>query len=63
MENIGGGMAALSKSAVGPIWLRSWLEKNPPKNLCSHVILIVFFKFYIEIAGGDGINQSIYFDI
>ena len=26
MENIGGGMAALSKSAVGLIWLGRWLE-------------------------------------
>ena len=26
MENIGGGMAAPSKSAVGPIWLGRWLE-------------------------------------
>ena len=26
MENIGGGMAALLKSAVGPIWLGCWLE-------------------------------------
>ena len=26
MEIIGGGMAALSKSAVGPIWLSCWLE-------------------------------------
>ena len=30
--------------------------KNSPKNLCSHVIFIVFFKFEIEIVGGDGIN-------
>ena len=26
MENIGGGMAALAKSAVGPIWLGRQLE-------------------------------------
>ena len=26
MENIGGGMAAPSKSAVGPIWLGRQLE-------------------------------------
>ena len=26
MENIVGGMAALSKSAVGPIWRGCWLE-------------------------------------
>ena len=26
MENIGGGMAAPSKSAVGPIWLGHWPE-------------------------------------
>ena len=58
MENIGGGMAAPSKSAVGPIVLGRWLDiKDSPKNLCSHVIFIVFFKFQIEIAGGDGINQ------
>ena len=31
--------------------------KNSPKNLCSHVIFIVFFKLELEIAGGDGINQ------
>ena len=37
-------------SAVG------W-NKEQPKKLCSHVIFIVFFKFLIEIAGGDGINQ------
>ena len=28
--------------------------KNSPKNLCGHVIFIVFFKLQIEIAGGDG---------
>ena len=31
--------------------------KNSPKILCSHVIFIVFFKFWIEIASGDGDNQ------
>jgi hypothetical protein len=31
--------------------------KNGTKNLCSHVIFIVFFKFLVEIAGGDGINH------
>ena len=41
--------AELARSSAG--------IKNRPKNLCSHVIFIVFFKFYIEIAGGDGINQ------
>ena len=32
------------------------IEKQP-KNLSSRVIFIVFFKFQIAIAGGDGINQ------
>ena len=32
LEIIGGRMAALSKSAVGPIWLGRRLEKNSPKN-------------------------------
>ena len=31
--------------------------KNSPKNLCGHVIFIVFFKYQIKIAGGDGINH------
>jgi hypothetical protein len=33
--------------------------KNSPKKLLlpCHVIFIVFFKFLLEIAGGDGINQ------
>ena len=34
----------------------AWNKKNSPKNVCSHVIFIVFF-FKKEIAGGDGINQ------
>ena len=25
--------------------------KNSPKNFCSHVIFIIFFKFQIRIAG------------
>ena len=59
MENIGGGMAGST------VEISCWVDlarssagmKNGPKNLCSHVIFIVFFKFCIEIAGGDGINQ------
>ena len=30
-----------------------WNKKNSPRNLCSHVIFIVFFNYLIEIAGGD----------
>jgi len=46
MENIGSGMAALSKSAIRPIWNggQRWIKKQP-KNLCGHVISIVFFEF------------------
>ena len=33
MENIGDGMAATSKSAVGPIWLGCQVEKKQPKKL------------------------------
>ena len=32
-------------------------NKKPSKKLVNHVILIVSFKFQIEIAGGDGIYQ------
>ena len=58
MENIGGGMAALSKSAVGPdlAWLSTGI-KNSQKSMCSHIIFIVFFKFQMENAGGDGFNE------
>ena len=45
MDNIGSGMAAPSKSAVGADLARpSAGIKNSPKDLCSHVIFIVFFK-------------------
>ena len=37
MENIGGGMAALLKSAVGPIWQQivseaAWRDAQPEKS-------------------------------
>ena len=32
MENIGDGMAALFKSAVGWIWLGRWMEKIQPQT-------------------------------
>ena len=56
MENIGGSRngstdwADLAQPSAG--------IKNSPKNLCSHVIFIVFF-IQIEIVGGDGINQFV----
>jgi hypothetical protein len=57
MENIGGGMAALSKSAVGPDLARlSTGIKNSQKSMCSHIIFL-FSLNLDEIAGGDGVNQ------
>ena len=44
MENIGCGMAAPSDLARPLTGMY-----NSPKNLCSHVIFIVFYKFWIEI--------------
>ena len=37
-------------------WLSAGIN-NGPKNMCTHVIFIVFFEFYLEIGGGDGVNQ------
>ena len=31
--------------------------KIKTNSMCSHVIFIVFFKFYMENAGGDGFNE------
>ena len=45
MENIGGGMAALLKSAVRPILARPYAGiKNSQKKLVQNVIFSVFFN-------------------
>ena len=33
--------------------------KKQPKNMGRYVVFIVFFKLYLEISGGDGVNQFI----
>ena len=42
MENIGGGMAGPSKSAVGPIWLGRRLEQKTAQKTCSAMSFSLF---------------------
>ena len=42
MENIEGGMAAPSKSAVGLIWLGSWLELKTAQKTCAAMSFSLF---------------------
>jgi hypothetical protein len=56
MKNIGGGIAAPSFSAFGPILL-GWNKKQHPKNMCSHVIFVIYFRFSIKHGGAEDFNQ------
>ena len=42
MENIGGGMAAPSKSAVGPIWLGRQVEEKTAQKTCAAMSFSLF---------------------
>jgi hypothetical protein len=42
MKIIGGGMAAPSKSAVGPIWLGRWLGQKTAKKTCAAMSFPLF---------------------
>ena len=57
MENIGGGKAAPSKSAVGPIWHGHRLELKRAQKTCAAMSFSLVSLNLKEIAGGDCINQ------
>ena len=57
-EKCRGGIAVTSFSTVGPIWLCCWLEnKTKTKNMCSHVIFDIYFKFYMKNADGEDFTK------
>ena len=42
MENMGGGMAAPSKSAVGQTWLGRQLEQKTVQKTCASMLFSIF---------------------
>ena len=53
MENMGGGMAAPSKSAVGQTWLGRQLEQKTVQKTCASMLFSIFsldFKYKLLVV-------------